>query len=169
VRRLALCFVALVMVVPATVLAASKPPAGALSVEGGRGVIVVRASGGLLGRVSHGTVELVDLSSGDSWRPTLNGVTKGRRATAKGYNLTFRILGGDYRLVVRGEGISISARGVGVATLLGTPSVLTGDAGIFSTNLEADCQDAPDQCDPIPMTLTRVPFGKPDTPTNQHP
>lgn len=159
----------LVMVAPAAVLAASKPPAGALSIEGGRGVIVVRANGGLLGRVAHGSVELVDLSPGDGWRPTLNGSAKSRRVSAKGTNLSFRILGGDYRLVVRGDGISVSARGSGVVTLLGTPSVLSGETGIFSTDLEADCQDSPDQCEPIPMTLTRVPFGKTDTPASQHP
>jgi len=169
VRRLALGFVLLVMVAPAAVFAASKPPAGALSIEGGRGVIVVRANGGLLGRVAHGSVELVDLSPGDSWRPTLNGSAKARRVSAKGSNLTFRILGGDYRLVVRGDGISVSARGTGSVTLLGIPSVLSGDTGIYSTDLEADCQDNPDQCEPIPMTITRVPFGKSDTPANQHP
>jgi hypothetical protein len=158
----------LVLVAPAAVLAASKPPAGALSVEDGKGVVVVRASGGLLGRISRGSVELVDLSPGDGWRPTLNGSTRVRRVAAKGSNLTFRILGGEYRLVARGEGISLSARGTGVVTLLGVPSPLTGTTGIFSADLEADCQDAPEQCQPIPMTLTRVPFGKTDTPANQH-
>jgi hypothetical protein len=165
----------LAVVVPTAAFAATaapgatKPPAGALSVEGGRGVIVVRANGGLLGRVAHGSVELVDLSPADSWRPTLNGSTRSRRVVAKGSNLTFRILGGDYRLVVRGDGISLSARGTGVVTLLGVPSTLSGDTGIYSTDLEADCQDNPDQCDPIPMTLTRVPFGKTDAPASQRP
>jgi len=157
------------MVAPAAVLGAAKPPAGALSIESGKGVIVLRANGGLLGRVARGSVELVDMSQNDSWRPTINGTTRAaRRVTAKGSNLTFRILGGDYRLVVRGEGISVSARGTGVVTLLGVPSPLTGDTGIFSTDLEADCQDSPEQCDPIPMTLTRVPFGKSETPSTQH-
>src|SRR5262245_4670746 len=156
------------MVAPAAVLAAAKPPAGALSVESGKGVIVLRANGGLLGRVARGSVELVDMSQNDSWRPTINGTTRARKVTAKGSNLTFRILGGEYRLVVRGEGISVSARGIGVVTLPGIPSPLTGDTGIFSTDLEADCQDSPEQCDPIPMTLTRVPFGKSDTPSTPH-
>jgi len=148
---------------------AAKPPAGALSIEGGRGVIVVRANGGLLGRIAHGSVELVDLSPADSWRPTLNGITRARRVAAKGTNVTFRILGGDYRLTLRGDGISLSARGTGAVTLLGVPSTLAGDTGLYSTDLETDCQDNPDQCDPIPMTLTRVPFGKTDAPANQHP
>ena len=132
-------------------------------------MIVVRANGVLLGRIAHGSVELVDLSPADSWRPTLNGITRSRRVAAKGTNLTFRILGGDYRLVVRGDGISLSARGDGAVTLLGVPSTLAGDTGLYSTDLETDCQDNPDQCAPIPMTLTRVPFGKTDASTNQHP
>ena len=106
-------------------LAGSKPPAGALSIEGGRGVIVIRGNGGLLGRVSHGSVEVVDLSPGDAWRPAVNGVTRLRRSVSKGANLSFRILGGDYRITIKGEGISVSARGNGVATLLGVPSLLT--------------------------------------------
>ena len=41
------------LAVPVGVLAAGKPPAGALSIEGGKGVIVIRGNGGLLGRVSR--------------------------------------------------------------------------------------------------------------------
>jgi len=168
VRHLALCLVVLGLVTPAAVLAAGKQPAGALSVEGGKGMIVVRGNGGLLGRVGHGSVELVDLTTGDTWRPTVNGSTRPRRVGAKGSNLTFRILGGDYRLIVRGDGISISARGSGQATLLGVPGA-TGETGIYAADLEADCQDAPDQCESIPFTLTRVPFGKTDNGSGPNP
>ena len=73
--------------------------------------------------------------------------------SVKGANLSFRILGGEYRITVKGDGISLSARGSGVATLLGVPGVTGLDAGIYSTDLEADCQDAPEQCDPMPLTL----------------
>ena len=59
----------LALAVPAGVLRrAPKPPAGALSIEGGKGVIVVRGNGGLLGRVAHGSVEVVDLTPADAWR-----------------------------------------------------------------------------------------------------
>jgi len=159
VRRLALGLVLLALAIPAAVLAAAKPPAGALSIEGGRGVIVVRGSGGLLGRVAHGSVEVVDLTPTDAWRPVVNGVPRGRRVVSKGANVSFRILGGDYRVTVKGEGISVSARGNGIATLLGVPGLFDSDTGIYSTDLEADCQDAPDQCQAIPTILTRVLFG----------
>jgi hypothetical protein len=162
VRRLALGFLLLALTVPVGVPAASKPPAGALSIEGGRGVIVIRGNGGVLGRIAHGSVEVVDLTPADSWKPVVNGTTRTRRSVSKGANVSFRILGGDYRVTIKGEGISVSARGNGVATLLGVPGLFTPDTGIYSADLEADCQDAPDQCQAIPTTLTRVPFGTTD-------
>ena len=36
------------------------------------------------------------------------------------------------------------------------PGLLSSDTGIFSTDLEADCQDTPEQCQSIPTILTRV-------------
>jgi hypothetical protein len=155
--RLALPLSLLVVALPAVSLA-TRPPAGALSIEGGKGVVVVRGSGGLLGRLVHGTVELVDLTPADQWKPTLNGIARSRRTYVKGTNVSFRILGGDYRVSVKGEGISISARGTGAATLLGIPG-LTGDTGLYSADLNADCQGSPDQCQPIPTSVTRIPFG----------
>lgn len=166
--------VLLVLALPAVAAAGTphvlgvRQPAGALSIEGGKGVVVVKGNGGLLGRVAKGVVELVDLSPSDQWRPTVNGVTRNRRVVLKGGNVSFRILGGDYRVTVKGDGISISARGVGLATLLGVPGP-TGETGIYAADLNADCQDAPDECEAIPLLATRVPFGAPDTaPSSQH-
>ncbi len=158
-RRLTLGVILLALVVPSLVAAASKPPAGSLSIEGGKGFFVVRGNGGLLGRVAKGTVEVVDLTPGDAWRPVVNGTTHVTRFSTKGSNLSFRILGGGYRVTIRGEGVSVSSRGSGVVTLLGVPGLFSSDTGVYSTDLEADCQDTPDQCDAIPTTLTRVPFG----------
>jgi hypothetical protein len=169
VRSFALGLIVLALAVPAGALAAAKPPAGALSIEGGKGVIVVRGNGGILGRVARGSVEVVDLTPADSWRPVVNGVTRPRKMVSKGSNLTFRILGGDYRITIKGDGISLSARGAGFATLLGLPGFLSSDTGIYAADLEADCQDAPDQCQPIPTVLTRVPYGKMEPSSTSHP
>lgn len=158
--RLALALSLLAVVLPTATLA-TRAPAGALSIEGGKGIIVVRGNGGLLGRLGRGSVELVDLTPADQWKPTVNGVTRSRRTFLKGANVSFRILGGDYRVSVKGDGISISARGSGVATLLGVPG-LTGDTGIYAAGFNADCEGSPDQCQPIPTTLTRVAFGTTD-------
>jgi hypothetical protein len=160
-RRLALALSLLVVALP-TVSLATRPPAGALSIEGGKGVVVIRGNGGLLGRLAKGAVEIVDLTPADQWKPTVNGVSRSRRTYLKGANVSFRILGGDYRVSVKGEGISISARGTGVATLLGLPG-LTGDTGIYAAGLNADCQSSPDGCLPVPTLTTRVGFGLTDT------
>jgi hypothetical protein len=163
VRRLAVGISALAVALAASVALAAaatpKPPAGALSIEAGKGFVVVKGNGGLLGRVAKGSLDVVDLTPADAWRPVVNGSRRAGRFSTRGSNLSFRILGGDYRVTIRGDGISISARGDGVVTLLGVPAPLSPDTGIYSTDLEADCQDAPDQCDAIPTTLTRVPFG----------
>jgi hypothetical protein len=170
VRRLALGISALAAALAASAALAAppapKPPAGALSIEGGKGFVVVRGNGGLLGRVARGSVEVLDLTPADAWRPVVNGSRRTGKFSTKGVNLSFRILGGDYRITIRGEGISISARGDGVVTLLGVPDPLSPDTGIYSTDLEADCQDAPNQCDAIPTTLTRIPFGNPSPSTH---
>ena len=159
--RLALALSLLVVVLPAATLA-TRAPAGALSIESGKGIMVVRGNGGLLGRLGRGSVELVDLTPTDQWKPTVNGVPRSRRTVLKGTNVSFRILGGDYRVTVKGDGISISARGTGVATLLGVPG-LTGDTGIYAADLNADCEGSPGQCQPIPTALTRVGFGLTDS------
>jgi hypothetical protein len=158
----------LALAVPALVPASTKPPAGALSIEGGKGFVVIRGNGGLLGRVAKGSIEIVDLTPADAWRPAVNGATRSRRISQKGANVSFRILGGEYRVTVKGEGISVSARGTGAATLLGVPTLFDPDTGIFSTDLEADCQDTPEQCDPIPTTLTRVSFGSTTSTSGTH-
>ena len=160
--RLALALSLLVVVLPAATLA-TRAPAGALSIESGRGIMVVRGNGGLLGRLARGTVELVDLTPADQWKPTVNGVKRTRRTFLRGANVSFRILGGDYRVSMKGEGISVSARGTGIATLLGVPG-LTGDTGIYAADVNADCEGAPDQCQPIPTATTRVGFGLADPP-----
>ena len=116
-----------------------------------------------------GSVEIVDLTPADAWRPAVNGITRrqalaqqGRRTSASGSSAATtasRVKGeGDLRLRPRQR----------LRTLLGVPGLLSSDTGIYSTDLEADCQEAPDQCQAIPLTLTRVPFGKPDT-TMPHP
>lgn len=160
VAKRALGVVLLAVALPAGVLAATKP-AGGFSVANGKGIVVIRGNGGLLGRVSKGSVELVDLAPTDAWRPYVNGVARSRRTVVKGTNVTFRILGGDYRLTVHGEGISISARGSGTATMTGIS--LLGDTGVYSTDPNADCQDTPDQCTPISSLPTRVTYGTVDT------
>jgi hypothetical protein len=150
---------------PAAVLAAADPPkrSGTLSVEGATGMIKVTARGGVLGRIESGSIQLVDLTPNDRWFPVINGLGRAVVVTLKGENISFRLLGGQYRLVLRGRGISISARGQGSAILDGEPSEF-GYTGIWAVGPDADCRRAPDTCSRVPEAPRRVTFGS-TTPT----
>jgi hypothetical protein len=152
-----LTLLVLALAAPASVLAA-KPSAGTLSVEGAVGVVTVAGKGAVLGRVLQGSVRIVDNTPEDRWEPMINGIAGVPSYSLRGKNLTFRILGGDYRLVVRGEGISLAARGRGVATLDGD-FALTGDAGIWTVGRDIDCRRTPEECEPLPDIARKVAFG----------
>jgi hypothetical protein len=145
------CLVALALAVPVTF--ASTRTAGTLSVEGGVGYVTVRGQGTIVGRLDRGEIVLNDASPGDQWSPRLNGVPRGRVVSARGRDMTFFVPGGRYRVSLRGEGISLSARGIGVAQLRARPGARI-DAGTYATGDAAPT--------PLPDELTRVSFGAPD-------
>lgn len=142
-----------------TAVAANAPSVGTLSVEGAAGVITVTGRGAVLGRVVSGSVRIVDVSPDDRWEPMINGIAGIESYTLKGRNLSFRILGGDYRIVLRGEGISLAARGRGVASIDGDTSAIGGTTGIWSVTRDVDCRRAADQCDPVPDLQRKISFG----------
>jgi hypothetical protein len=113
-------------------LADVRPVAGTLSIEGARGVVVVRGAGTVVGHLDRGELQVVDLSPNDAWTPKVNGVTKARTATIRGKDVNFFVPGGRYRISVKGDGVSLSARGVGVvtvkATKAGDGTIAVGDA-----------------------------------------
>ena len=147
------------MAVPAAVLAADSPKrSGALSVEGAIGTVKVTARGGLLGRIESGSIQLVDLTPNDRWFPVVNGLGRGVVVTMKADNISFRLLGGQYRLILRGKGISIAARGQGSAVLDGEPDEF-GSTGIWAVGADADCRGAPESCSRVPEQPRRVSFG----------
>jgi hypothetical protein len=123
----------LAFAVPAAL--AATAPAGSLSIEDGRGSAVLRGKGIVIGRLDRGEVQIVDLSPLDQWSPRVNGVPRGKTVWTRGKNINFYVPGGRYRVTVRGDGFSISARGQGQATLDGeadaagaTGTVAVGDA-----------------------------------------
>lgn len=130
-------------------LAASRGP-GTLSVEGGVGYVTVRAQGTIVGRMDRGEILLQDLSPLDQWSPRINGVPRGRAASTRGREVNFYVPGGRYRLVLRGEGISLAARGAGAAQLRARAGARF-DVGTYATG-----DDVPT---PLPDELTRVAFG----------
>lgn len=136
---------------------AAKPAPGSLSIEGGRGTITIKAQGGVLGKV-RGAVLITDLTPTDKWRPIVNGVTVRRAVWMRGPEVSFRILGGRFKVQIRGESVSVAARGVGWAMLKGEPGPL-GETGVYAIGESADCVADPDVCEPVPVEQIKIPFG----------
>lgn len=157
-RNALLTLLVAALVLPAGALAARAAPGnGWLSIEGASGLVIVQARGGVLGRVDDGVVVFTDLTPGDAWDPVVSGA-QFRRQTGpgtfayRGRNMTFGLRFGDFRVMARGSGISISVAGRGDAFLNGE------GAGVFSTS-GADCKVAPETCRPLPDTGQRIKIG----------
>jgi len=149
--RLALVIVVVLgIAIPAA--RAAAPPAETLSIENARGVVTIRGTGIVIGRLDRGEIQVVDLTPLDQWSPRVNGVPRGRTVWTRGKDVNFYIPGGRYRITVRGEGFSISARGQGFALLDGNPDV-TGATGTYAVG---DLDPAP-----LPVGAERVSFGSP--------
>ena len=117
--RLALLFLCLLALAVPAGWAATRP-AGSLSIEDGRGSVVLKGRGIVIGRLEKGDIQIVDLTPLDQWSPRVNGVPRGRTVWTRGKDINFYVPGGRYRITVHGEGFSISARGQGMASLDGS-------------------------------------------------
>ncbi len=124
-----------VLSVTGVLLALAGPAVGAasgpnevLSIENAQGVFQVRGRGIVNMRVQQGTVLVQDLTPTDRFSPYLGGVPRGRSASLTGSNVNLYVLGGRYKISVRGSGVNISARGDGLVVMLGEPDE-TGNAG----------------------------------------
>jgi hypothetical protein len=146
-RLLPIILAVLAIAVPAGFAAAE--PAGSLSIEDGRGSVVLKGKGIVIGRLERGELQIVDLSPNDQWSPRLNGVPRGRTVWTRSKDINFYVPGGRYKITVRGEGFSISARGQGSASLNGRPDA-TGATGSYAVGDDARA--------PIP-TVATVTFG----------
>ena len=103
--------------------------------------------------MEKGSLEITDLNPTDQWSPRLNGIPRGKVVTFRGKNVSFYVPGGRYRLVARGTGISISARGTGMVTLAGDPDAV-GGTGRYAIGDAASVV--------LPVGTTRVSFGSGD-------
>ena len=81
-----------------------------------------------------------------------------RTVLYRGAGLRFRMLGGAYRIVVRGTGIDVEAVGRGVVVLDGDPRVEGEDTGLYSLD-GADCGVEPQLCTPLPDEPERFVVG----------
>src|SRR5438105_11172805 len=83
---------------------------GTLSVKDGHGVITIQARGGVIGSFAKGSVTINDPIDGDGTGPVVSGDewSKDRNDTTTtwgGNKVRFRMIGGTFKIVVRGRGI----------------------------------------------------------------
>jgi hypothetical protein len=142
--------IAALLVLPFAGVARAERLQGSLEIRDGRGAITVKGRGALLGRLDRGSLTVADLTPNDQWSPRVNGVPRGKLVSIRGRDITFYVPAGRYRIVVRGEGVNISARGVGSAVLDGQPDA----AGATGTFAVGDAEPSP-----IPDDPGRVAFG----------
>ena len=147
-RLAALTLLVLGLSASAATGAANAP--GSLEIEGARGAIQITGKGALIGRIERGSLEIIDLTPGDQWSPRVNGIPRGKTVWLRGKKVSFFIPGGKYRIVARGNDISISARGTGMAVLDGDPDSV-GETGLYAVG---DSSLAP-----LPVETTKASFG----------
>ncbi|HXF98836.1 MAG TPA: hypothetical protein VNJ46_09525 [Gaiellaceae bacterium] len=146
--------------------AAAPPGVGTLSVEQGRGAIVLEIRGAVLGRLAQGTLRVTDLTPRDRFEPIVTGrrlleeELGPRTIVYRGQGLRFRMVGGGYRIVVRGAGISLSAVGRGQVVLDGEPRFPGDSVGVYSLQ-GVDCGEEEALCTPLPEAPERHVLGKP--------
>src|SRR6266498_2395963 len=110
---------------------------GTLAVRDARGTVTISARGGVIGSFARGSVTISDPVDGDGTGPIVTGddfppIERNETTTTwRGTKVRFRIIGGAFRVVVRGRGINLSLVGKGNVTLNGAG---TGDDGSYSVN-----------------------------------
>jgi hypothetical protein len=144
---------------------AAEPDVGVLSVEGGKGAVMLDLRGSVLGRLSFGTLRVTDQTPRDRYVALVVGrkLTQERvgprTVVYKGQGLRFRMVGGGYKIVVRGTGISLSAVGRGVVSLDAERRIALDDAGVYSLEDGVDCGVEPHLCVALPDEPSRFVLG----------
>ena len=146
---------------------AAAPVNGTLSVDQGRGEVRMDVRGSVLGRLGNGTLRVTDLTPRDRFGEVVFGrdledeePIGPNTVLYRGQGIRFRMLGGAYRIVVRGRGIDIAAVGRGVVMLDGEPRLLDAATGLYSVT-GADCGIEPLLCTPLPDEPVRLTIGPP--------
>jgi hypothetical protein len=145
---------------------ASATVNGTLSVAEGRGEVRIDLRGSVLGRLGNGMLRVTDLTPRDRFGEIVRGddlveETIGpRTAVYRGQGIRFRMLGGAYRVTVRGRGIDLAAVGRGFVSLDGDPRALDEATGLYSVT-GVDCGIEPLLCEPLPDEPARFTIGAP--------
>ena len=160
-RRTLVLLALLALAIPVAATGASRAGDGTLTVEDGRGKVTVRARGGLIGRLERGSVTVFDLTPRDANAPVVTGddqptVLVGVNGVRyRGAGIRFRVLGGNFRVVVDGRGIDLSVVGRGEGVLEGAAL----NPGLYSLD-GADCRKDPSSCEQLPPVPVRFRLGE---------
>src|SRR5437016_12441405 len=136
-RRLLTFAVLAALVLPAAATARQRGPNdGTLSVKEAKGMVTIQGRGAVIGSFAQGRVTISDPIDGDGTGPIVTGDewSKDRNDTTTtwgGNKVRFRMIGGTFKIVVRGRGINLSLVGKGTVTLNGAG---TDDNGTYSVN-----------------------------------
>lgn len=136
-RLLTFAVLALALALPAGVAARTTTATdGTLSVKEARGIVTIQGRGAVIGSFAKGSVTINDPIDGDGTGPIVTGDdwSKDKSDTATvwgGTRVRFRIIGGTFRIVVRGRGINLSFVGRGNIILNGAG---TDDDGAYAVN-----------------------------------
>ena len=173
-KLILLACVCAVAATPAWAARGADPEAGSLSIERGKGTVTLDVRGNVLGRLTNGTITVTDKTPSDAYVATITGkriIVQRRQSPTKtfvrGLGLRFRMLGGSYRIVIRGQGISLSAVGRGNVSIDGEPKYFGDDLGLYSVDSDVDCGIEPQNCTPIPDEPVRVKLEAPAGQTGQ--
>jgi hypothetical protein len=137
-RRLLLILLVVGLAAPAGALAVQELPGdGSLVVDNARGLVTIRARGGIIGRFDSGRLVIEDPVEGDGSVPRVYGADRIRELSPTttlyiGEDVRFRLIGGAYRVTVTATGMDISAVGRGTVTLDG--SLFSDQPGRFQIN-----------------------------------
>jgi hypothetical protein len=151
---------------------AAGPNSGVLSVDQGRGAVMLDLRGSVLGRLAKGTLRVTDQTPRDRFGAFVVGKSLieerigPRTILYRGQGLSFNMLGGGYRIVVRGTGIAVSAVGRGVVSLDGEPRLPGEDTGVYSLD-GFNCGIEPENCLPLPDEPERFVLGSPPDETTR--
>jgi hypothetical protein len=152
-RVLALLALVGALLIPATLTAATKSD-GTLSVKRGRGQIVLKLRGTVIGSLANGTVRVRDQSPLDGQYPHFRHCRlrypTPSTTVCTGKKLSFRALDARYVVTTKGTGTFLSVVGHGTVTVDGS-----GDGTVPTGVMSFD--DGPYQ--PLPIDPTTYPLG----------
>jgi hypothetical protein len=152
-RKTIILLALLALALPVAAVSATSAGDGTLSVDDGRGKVNVRARGGVIGRIERGSITIFDLTPGDASQPVVSGVDEppllvGENGIRyRGAGLRFRVIGGNFRILVQGRGIDLSVVGKGEGFIEADDSL---DPGVYSLD-GADCRKDRASCESLPQ------------------